>query len=995
MSIQFGYSQGTYYVSKTTGSDTAGTAGTESSPFKTLKQAFAINNGNGNTFLLKEGSYQDSIVMTSKSNITIKAVSGENVIFSGAETIPSAAANWIATPGKTNIYETVLTKNIWQLFIDEQQQVMARWPNAQFHDDSAFNKATWAHGNDGSPNGTMKDSGILKTAGFSSSELDEALVIANIGSFRTWAMPISSSIPSIGEFNYPPVNTSAYRTTHQDYFLEGSLAFLDTENEWYFNKNTKKLYVYGNPTGKTILGKTQSYFITMTGSSNITIEDIKFFATTIYASTSSKITVNNSIFSFPSCSKRMLGNTSYPLTTELKNGIGNSSNFTFKQCLFEHTDGEAILLEGKNNTIEDCYFHHIDYSCASVRYLQSTIVNRGTNCTFKNNTIFTAGASETLSIGDGPQISYNNISNTGLLQNDGSLIQFTRNAPPNSEVHHNWLHDSSKSGMRYDAPGDAPELAGTNGKVHHNVIWNTGKALMIKGNEHQIYNNTCFNNSSVSITILDEASSNSLTVSRNNAAGQISGHRSNPTIIPGTQDHNYYSTTTTPHNIRALLTDPDNFDFTPKSTATQLIDQGEAIIGITDVSIPGSPSTTSPDIGAYNVGDNWTAGATWDPDFYPWGVIDKPNVFIEKNASADEGQNITFKLKLSYTNTTATTVTIDLSDITAENDDYTNTNFQVTIPANKLSTTFTVSTTDDVINESNETFSVGVHSVDTSNANNISGNVIGTIKNDDIPSPTDRNGFVLNPSFELSPSFDTWTYSGSNGNISISNDLAVFNSGTNSAIVQVNTPGGQGSIKLVGTPYSFAGNNIDNIFVTVSLRMKVETVTAEKRIKMLIRNSEPGAGTSTRSAQFSNLTTTWKKFTHTTNFLADDNYKLYLDLQFGDYPGMIYIDHITSTVTGGATVSNPAPLSISDFSQVSIDIYPNPTSNQVTIKTNGPRLKAIELYNSLGSKIFLNNKIVIGKPETSLQLEHLPNGIYFAKIVLQNNTIKTLSIVKR
>jgi len=71
----------------------------------------------------------------------------------------------------------------------------------------------------------------------------------------------------------------------------------------------------------------------------------------------------------------------------------------------------------------------------------------------------------------------------------------------------------------------------------------------------------------------------------------------------------------------------------------------------------------------------------------------------------------------------------------------------------------------------------------------------------------------------------------------------------------------------------------------------------------LIRNSEPGAGTGARSAQFSGLTTDWKEFTYTTNFNADENYQLYLDMQFGEYPGKIFIDHITATVSGGAALS--------------------------------------------------------------------------------------------
>ena len=41
--------------------------------------------------------------------------------------------------------------------------------------------------------------------------------------------------------------------------------------------------------------------------------------------------------------------------------------------------------------------------------------------------------------------------------------------------------------------------------VHHNVFWNLPKAMMIKGDTHEIYNNTSFDISGVDFTILDES----------------------------------------------------------------------------------------------------------------------------------------------------------------------------------------------------------------------------------------------------------------------------------------------------------------------------------------------------------------------------------------------------------------------------------------------------------------------------------------------------------
>ena len=48
---------------------------------------------------------------------------------------------------------------------------------------------------------------------------------------------------------------------------------------------------------------------------------------------------------------------------------------------------------GKNNVVEDCYFHHIDYTVSSLRNLMTTVVNNGDNGIFTRNTVHTTGAS--------------------------------------------------------------------------------------------------------------------------------------------------------------------------------------------------------------------------------------------------------------------------------------------------------------------------------------------------------------------------------------------------------------------------------------------------------------------------------------------------------------------------------------------------------------------------------------------------------------------------
>ena len=67
----------------------------------------------------------------------------------------------------------------------------------------------------------------------------DAIVILNVGSLRH----DSKGIDSLGNtFTYDPVPD--WKLKHHDYFLEGKLEFLDNENEWFFNPETKELYLY-------------------------------------------------------------------------------------------------------------------------------------------------------------------------------------------------------------------------------------------------------------------------------------------------------------------------------------------------------------------------------------------------------------------------------------------------------------------------------------------------------------------------------------------------------------------------------------------------------------------------------------------------------------------------------------------------------------------------------------------------------------------------------
>lgn len=57
-----------------------------------------------------------------------------------------------------------------------------------------------------------------------------------------------------------------------------------------------------------------------------------------------------------------------------------------------------------------------------------------------------------------------------------------------------------------------------------------------------------------------------------------------------------------------------------------------------------------------------------------------------------------------------------------------------------------------------------------------------------------------------------------------------------------------------------------------------------------------------------------------------------------------------------------------------LSIYPNPFSTSLTLETNSI-IKEVNISNLLGEKVFSQTY-----PETTISLEHLPNGIYMMKV---------------
>ena len=594
-----------YYVS-TTG-DSLG-LGTFNNPFLKVQQAADIMQA-GDICYIRQGVYHENVVLdnqdgTAGSPIVFTSYEDERVVFDGTVSIDSS---W--TPYSNNIWSTYIDFDIWQFFIDYNEMIMARWPNANFIDGSIWDKENhWAHGlidedENAYTNGMMIDSPSenisLENIGFN---IEGATAILNVGSFKTYTREVLTH--NGNTFTYQPVDL--WKTKHHDYFLERKLEFLDSEGEWFYDIDSSKVYFWPpnnvNPNSLDIRGKVQSYAFDINNSDYVEIRNIEFFGTTFKFNNSDYSKVDHCNLVYPSCYKRMLGLTG----VEPEMSIFNSSSYcTVSNSAFRYTDGSALEMYSNYNTIENCYFYHIDYTATDLNGLMTTIQMGGSNNVFRKNTMHRMGASATLNPGNEAIIELNDMSDSGHMQSDGALVQCMVGQQPNVQIRYNWLHDTEKFGARFDGEGD-----GYGGHMHHNVIWNVQGGIMVKGYNHNVYNNTAFDNGDKNdIIIMIDQGGNEGTITLNNGANKIAGHRTGSYEsypVPGDYNNNWngYETNL---DIKDLLVDVENNNFMPLENSS-LVDAG-----LLHDSLNIDYFGESPDIGAYEFGgDYWIPGITWD-----------------------------------------------------------------------------------------------------------------------------------------------------------------------------------------------------------------------------------------------------------------------------------------------------------------------------------------------------------------------------------------------
>ena len=113
----------------------------------------------------------------------------------------------------------------------------------------------------------------------------------------------------------------------------------------------------------------------------------------------------------------------------------------------------------------------------------------------ERNTFHTFGFGSAAKIGDSSVWQYNHIHS---FHGDGDVsgIQVPAASQEGALIAYNWIHDApGRNGIRFDG-----SPAGIRGTAHHNVAHETRRGMRIKGDQHEIMNNTLVSNFSYDLS---------------------------------------------------------------------------------------------------------------------------------------------------------------------------------------------------------------------------------------------------------------------------------------------------------------------------------------------------------------------------------------------------------------------------------------------------------------------------------------------------------------
>ena len=520
----------TYWISPT-GSDSA--AGTSGAPFKTIQHCATIAVA-GDTCSITSGTYRESVVPansgTSSNPITLTSAPGANVTVDGSEPV----TGWSVHSGQIYKASVTIPSNVQgqQLFQGDTSIPSARWPvtgTDLMHPVRATAGSGTAH-NATTGVSTVVDSSV--GSGWTGG------TVTFWGGHQWLAQTGTVTTSAAGSFSFTG-GTAQCATSPYDllctkpgsrYYLSGKLSALTAPGQWFYDSSAHLVYYWaprgGSPTNVTM--KQRNWAFDLSSRSYVTIKDLSLFGATI--TTNSHTMTDSANPSLPAdCDQ--IPDPSYGGTHNLidhitatyvsqfdKTGecgriddiaarlhlsdtgiVLNGSYNTLQNSSIAWSAGNGVAVLGDHNTVTNNLIHDTDY----MGTYSAGVYVQGSDHTISHNTMYNSGQGGLVGnyFGDGipptattdftnNTISYNNIFDFGLLNQDGGGMYFCcSESGAGGSVDHNWVHDGMQpmvlgyGGAVYQAEAGLYFDAGSQDfTVSHNAVWNAGaRAIGLNG----------------------------------------------------------------------------------------------------------------------------------------------------------------------------------------------------------------------------------------------------------------------------------------------------------------------------------------------------------------------------------------------------------------------------------------------------------------------------------------------------------------------------------
>ena len=269
----------TYYVSAARGHDAQ--PGSAAQPLRTVQRAADLM-ATGDVCIVRAGIYRESVTLKC-DHVTFRAAPEEAVVISGAEPI----SGWAKHRG--NIYVADTDQPLNQLFMNGKPLTLARDPDTGYHIVDQYVDSS-----------TFVDNEL-------STEIDWTGATI-VGRTKSWSLEART----VQAFDKETHTVRLHRKPHYrlkakwGYFLNNTLAALDAPGEWYYDADTKKVYVWtpaeDSPAKARMEGSVYATGFRLADRAHVTIEgfDIRHHSRNgILISNSSHLTIRNNRVFYP------------------------------------------------------------------------------------------------------------------------------------------------------------------------------------------------------------------------------------------------------------------------------------------------------------------------------------------------------------------------------------------------------------------------------------------------------------------------------------------------------------------------------------------------------------------------------------------------------------------------------------------------------------------------------------------------------------------------